>query len=240
MCVNCGEETILNPLAKKLKDVFANVNFAKSEKPDYSILEAYELLLNKIRSNLGWRILAEFEFSEDQMRDMIRASFDGIPFIRFLPQDFVDKHESVVALLRSEQLNEDDRLKLVELLGDKGDKVVKHFYPLEDENQQEVNKNQPTILLSSFEGCKGLSAGHVFVVGLNDGVMPKIQDSQIDDIDCCRFIVALTRTRKQCYLFSNKWDYSPKGKKASKRSTFLSLIPNEYLDERGNLASTRY
>lgn len=232
-----GKRQYLNPLAKKLKDIFANVNFTESEKPDYSILEAYELLLAQDSSNLGWRILAEFEFLEDQMRDMLQASFNGIPFIRFLPQDFVDKHETVVAILRSDQLSEDDRLKLIELLGEQGKKVVKHFYPLEDEDQQEVDENQPTILLSSFEGCKGLSAGHVFIVGLNNGIMPKIQDNQVDDIDCCRFIVALTRTRKQCFLLSNKWDYSPKGNKAFQRSVFLSLIPNEYLDERGNLAS---
>lgn len=232
-----GKRQYLNPLAKKLKDTFANVNFTESEKPDYSFLEAYELLLAQDNSNLGWRILAEFEFSNDQMKDMLQASFDGIPFVRFLPQDFLDKHEGIVTILRSEQLSEDDRLKLAELLGKQSDEVVKHFFPLEDEQEQEVDENQPTILLSSFEGCKGLSAGHVFIVGLNDGVMPQKHDNQIDDIDCCRFVVALTRTRKRCYLLSNKWDYSPKGVKAFKRSAFFPLIPNEYLDEKGNLAS---
>jgi superfamily I DNA/RNA helicase len=232
-----GKRQYLNPLAKKLREIFKNVNFAEAQNPDYSILDAYELLLAQENSNLGWRILAEFEFSTDQLRKMISASLDGIPFVRYLPQEFVEKHDSVIHILRSEQLSEDDRIKLIELLGDEGDTVVKYFFPLEDESKQEVDTNQPTILLSSFEGCKGLSAGHVFVVGLNDGVMPKIQDNQIDDIECCRFLVALTRTRKRCYLISNKWDYSPNGQKAFQRSMFISLIPSEYLDEKGYLKS---
>lgn len=232
-----GKRQYLNPVAKKLRETFVNVNFTEAQNPDYSILDAYELLLAQENSNLGWQILAEFEFEEDQFGDMLRASLDGIPFVRFLPQEFVEKHESVIQILRSEQLSEDDRIKLVELLGDKGDAVVKYFFPLEDEMEQEVDSNQPTILLSSFEGCKGLSAGHVFVVGLNDSVMPKIQDNQIDDIECCRFLVALTRTRKCCYLISNKWDYSPKGQKTFQRSTFMSLIPGEFLDEKGYLTS---
>lgn len=232
-----GKRQYLNPIAKKLKEQFQNVNFTEAQISDYSIADAYDLLLTQENSNLGWRILAEFEFTEDQMRDYTVKSLDGISFSGFLPQGFVDKHQSVIEILRSEQLSEDDRLKLVELIGDQTDIVVKHIYPIEDENKQEIDETQPTILLSSFEGCKGLSAGHVFVVGFNNGVMPKIHDDQIDDIDCCRFIVALTRTRKRCYLLSNKWDYSPAGKKAYERSVFLSLIPNEYMDERGNLAS---
>jgi superfamily I DNA/RNA helicase len=167
----------------------------------------------------------------------LKASLDGTPFIRLLPQNFVEKHESIIEILRAEQLSEDDHLRLIELLGDRADALVKHFYPIEEPNPQTIDETQPTILLSSFEGCKGLSAGHVFVVGLNDGVMPKIQNNQVDDIDCCRFIVALTRTRKQCYLLSNRWDYSPVGNKPFERSVFLSLIPNEYLNEKGYLAS---
>lgn len=232
-----GKRQYLNPLAKKLKELFANVSFTEAQVNDYSIVDAYELRLKQENSNFGWRILAELEFSESQLHGFLKASLDGIPFSRLLPYDFVEKHECVVQILRAEQLSEDDHLRLKELVGDQADIIVKHFYPIEDEKPQTIDETQPTILLTSFEGCKGLSAGHVFIVGLNNGVMPKIQNDQVDDIDCCRFIVALTRTRKQCCLLSNRWDYSPVGNKPFEPSFFLSLIPDEYLDKKGYLKS---
>jgi len=233
-----GKRQYLNPLAKKFREHFSNVNSTEAPEINYSILESTAKLRNQDDSNLGWRILAEFEFSSRQMRDFIKATLDGTPMKRILPPDFVDKHEKIISILRTEQLGEDERLELMALLGDLGDQVVKHFYAIEDEAKQEVDKSQPTILLSSFEGCKGLSAGHVFIVGLNDSVVPKIgENGEVDDFECCKFIVALTRTRKRCYLLSNKWDYNPKEQKPFKPSIFIHLIPNQFLDDKGNIAS---
>src|SRR5207245_990943 len=58
---------------------------------------------------------------------------------------------------------------------------------------------KPTIKLTSFQSAKGLSAQYVFVVGLHNRDLPK-NPNKIDDIEICKFLVALTRTRKQCYL----------------------------------------
>jgi superfamily I DNA/RNA helicase len=72
--------------------------------------------------------------------------------------------------------------------------------------------------------------------------MPKIIDDEISDIKCCKFIVALTRTRKQCHIISNKWLISPKthdGKWAEKfeRSQFIEMIPSELIDDQGDKKS---
>lgn len=73
----------------------------------------------------------------------------------------------------------------------------------------EPDKSLPRIVLTSFTGAKGLSADYVFVVGMIDGHFPQKPDA-ITDTDVCELIVALTRTRKQCYLvtsnlYANKW-----------------------------------
>lgn len=118
-------------------------------------------------------------------------------------------------------------------LKDQADNVINNFFGTEEE-PAERDTSQPTILLSSFEGCKGLSAGHVFIVGLNNGSMPKIAaDGTIDDIEVSKFIVSLTRTRKCCYLLSNRWMFAP-GDRLEK-SWFLSIIPGEYIDSKGFL-----
>lgn len=76
------------------------------------------------------------------------------------------------------------------------------------------------------------------MVGVVDGSMPKIDDDEIKDIECSKFIVALTRTRKQCHIISNKWLNSPKtpkGELAEKfnKSQFIDLIPKDFIEDQG-------
>jgi superfamily I DNA/RNA helicase len=54
-----------------------------------------------------------------------------------------------------------------------------------------------TIKLTSYEGAKGLSAQHVFLVALHADELPKDADA-ITDIEICKFLVGLTRTKKKC------------------------------------------
>jgi len=54
-------------------------------------------------------------------------------------------------------------------------------------------------MVTSFEGAKGLSAQHVFIAGLHDGELPR-DPAAVKDLEICKLIVGLTRTRKLCTL----------------------------------------
>jgi superfamily I DNA/RNA helicase len=82
-----------------------------------------------------------------------------------------------------------------------------------------------SVRVTSFEGAKGLSAQHVFIAGLHDGELPR-KPTSIKDIEICKFIVGLTRTRKKCTLihtrhFGTNW-MSP--------SSFISWIHDDKID----------
>jgi superfamily I DNA/RNA helicase len=47
-----------------------------------------------------------------------------------------------------------------------------------------------------------MSGGFVFIIGMNDGDLPRNPQLPTDH-EVCQFIVALTRTRKRCYVISN-------------------------------------
>ena len=66
---------------------------------------------------------------------------------------------------------------------------------------QELDKSKPSIKLTSFEGSKGLSAQHVFIVGVHENELPK-NALDIKDLEFCKFLVSLTSTRKQCHLLT--------------------------------------
>ena len=123
------------------------------------------------------------------------------PFIELLPSVFVEQQIRAVELARAVKSQSSTRevvqKELNELLGQGLANQVLQSLTEPNAPVATVDKNQPTILLTSFKGCKGLSAGHVFIVGVHDGGMPR-DNKHIDDVEISQFVVALTRTRKQC------------------------------------------
>jgi superfamily I DNA/RNA helicase len=81
---------------------------------------------------------------------------------------------------------------------------------------------QPVVRVTSFEGAKGLSAQHVVIAGLHNGEIPH-DPAHINDLEICRFLVGLTRTRKRCYLLhTGRFAQTKKSP-----STFLTWIAGE-------------
>jgi superfamily I DNA/RNA helicase len=78
----------------------------------------------------------------------------------------------------------------------------------------------------------------VFIVGVHDAGMPK-DNNNIDDVEISQFIVALTRTRKQCHILSNDWRGTLQDKKGFiqpfETSLFVNWIPKELVEDRGKL-----
>lgn len=230
-----GQRQYLNPLHKGLRQHYPHIAFTQAEPMVYSLGDGYELLLTREDSNLGWRILAGCELAPADLASVLPATHDGTQFSSLLPEEFICKHTSILEILRAQVLGESEANRIAELLGNESQGVLNRFFPMQQAEQPEPDLAHPTILLSSFEGCKGISAGHVFIIGLNEGGMPRPDtDGQIPDIECCKFIVALTRSRKSLFLLSNKWDYAPSGP-ARPPSIFVQMIPSELRRDGGYL-----
>ncbi len=78
-----------------------------------------------------------------------------------------------------------------------------HWEPKTEEVPPVVDDRGPTIKVTSFEGAKGLSAQHVFIVGMHEGELPRESDN-IRDIEICKLLVGLTRTKKKCYMLQSR------------------------------------
>ena len=81
-----------------------------------------------------------------------------------------------------------------------------------EEVEAEAETHAPAyvpVRVTSFEGAKGLSAQHVYIVGLHNGELPH-DAASVKDLEICKFVVGLTRTRKKCTLirtrhFAGNW-----------------------------------
>lgn len=150
-----------------------HVDTRRDEHERLSRSQGLEILKGDPGSNLGWRIVLEVD-RPAFLKSIIRESADkSVPLVDVLPQEY---RETV-----RREANEYEPPDLG---------------PGSDEERVEAKFQ---VKVTSYEGAKGLSAQHVYIVGLHDGDIPKDPDD-IQDIEICRFIVGLTRTRKSCTL----------------------------------------
>ena len=85
----------------------------------------------------------------------------------------------------------------------------------------------PNVKVTSFEGCKGMSAQYVFLLGLQSGDMPR-HAANVQDIEICRFLVAMTRTKKKCCVLTT----GRFGQDFKKPSEFLSWVKAERFEKK--------
>jgi superfamily I DNA/RNA helicase len=239
-----GPKQYLALVAKDFKKKEIPFQYEPSEVFSYSLVDGYKELMRNIEDNLGWRIVTEFLGTEDILRRIIQAASTGQPASEIVNTDFKTLHVGNIQLLRKLSgglaLTTEEEAELKTGLGEFFEEVYRHFQVGNEEEESVSEDNtKPSILLRSFVGSKGLSAGHVFVLGANNGDIPK-DPRAITDIEVCQFLVALTRTRKKCHVLSNRWYMSPKNPDKSfaprkERSSFISWLPTEFVEDLGFL-----
>jgi superfamily I DNA/RNA helicase len=238
-----GQRQYLREVEKQLRTTYPTLSYLTPQDTEYGFIHAYEQILRDKRSNFGWRILMELCLPVDQQKDVLRRTQDGVPMMKLLDPRLVAVHLEALEIIKSFKDDGDVKPELRRVLkkavGDSLEKVIQHFGPSEEEKEVEPDETEPSILLTSYVGSKGLSAGHVFIVGVHNESIPK-DSSKIRDIEISQFVVALTRTRKQCHIISNQWLISPKDKHGQwlprfEKSTFISWIPESLIEDRGLL-----
>jgi len=178
-----------NPYRDQITDHLAASGYELEtrEVPDTSLGRdlALEILQDDPDSNLGWRIILRHD-TPDAVSSAVAQTADGTaPLVEFVPEALRER-----VLLEVSTWTKPD------------------VEPTPEPSSGDENGGVP-IRVTSFEGAKGLSAQHVFIAGLQVGDLPRKQDD-IKDIEICRFVVGLTRTRKKCYLvhtgnFAGNW-----------------------------------
>lgn len=235
-----GPKQYLTIIQKELVNDYPQIIYKSSEQPILKVIDGYSALLRDGEANLGWRILVNFYFNRRDIKNIIRRSDKGDRLLDILNKGFIQQQEKAVEIIRSIRQEEDfDEAELKKYTGEYCDEIVEYYTPKEQKEKDTIDKTKPSILLSSFVGCKGLSAGHVIIVGANDNSIPK-DPANIRDIEIAQFLVALTRTRKQCHIVSNKWLIAPvlNGvyQRANNKTSFLNWITDELVEDHGDLS----
>lgn len=225
---------------------FSNIEFPEEKEKGINILEGYKILMKDDVSNLGWRIVLECSKYEDLANVIYRSYADNEKLNICLKTEFKDFHIGIVQLLNKLLAEEELTLKdkqEIESACSRSLDDVKKFLGIEEEEVVEDGAEVveldpgPTIKIATINGSKGLSANHVFLVGMNNTTsiarnglkmigFPADGNNPSDN-EICQLIVGITRTRKKCHLISN-------GRFGQiynmKKSSFIDWIDSERIE----------
>jgi len=202
-----GPKNFLNRVYATLHQHYkANVRWKEPQDPFDYLIEGYQLIAKDPHSRLGWRLVTLADPPPDLRTTVLTALNEDKELDGLLDQAYVTKHRSHVSTVRKmmndEAVAEADVTALQEQagLGDQDLPAALGLIPKPP--SPEADKTLPEIVLTSFTSAKGLSADYVFVVGMLNGQFPQ-KPNAITDTEVCEYIVALTRTRKQCHLIAS-------------------------------------
>jgi superfamily I DNA/RNA helicase len=213
-----GYPTVLvigpNPFLKRAFDVvqmqFPHTRMKKSDQPAIDVLDGYRRIATNERSRLGWSIVIEccpFDGWQETLKVALETSTD---LYDHLPDNYRDEHlgnaRLAAELIETGTLSSGYEAKLCTAAGGRSIDDVRAFLKVDDPDAlddapADDDEEQPDILFTSLVGSKGLSAEHVFIVGMNNKHFPR-NAAAITDDEICSLIVALSRTRKRCYVIS--------------------------------------
>ncbi|MBL7073922.1 ATP-dependent helicase [candidate division KSB1 bacterium] len=201
----------INSYLKRDEKYILHFRKIEIEQKKISINDGYKILLDEDKfSNLGWRILLEHDPIKNIGNLLKKTLKDGEKRLYdYLPKSYIKKHEvnlGIFEKLKNDmELNREEREILEDFFRVKLEDLKAEFSKDEDGEKRDGGESFSldyiSVALTTYVGCKGLSAGYVFIVGLNEGNLPR-SNKNPSDIEICQLIVALARTIKKCYLIS--------------------------------------
>ena len=203
-----------NPFLKKAFEVvcarFPRARLKTSIQPEVDLLDGYLRILKDTDSRLGWRIVVAccpFDGDRAAVKSALSA---GLELVEQLPYEYVLEHRELAGLvgrlLDVLPLTFDEEARLTAAVGRPLEDIKGAIFAdglVEDAEAEpsDLVAQGPEVVFTSLVGSKGMSAEHVFVVGLSDGHFPRDRRAITDD-EICSLLVALSRTRVRCHLIS--------------------------------------
>lgn len=221
---------------------FTNVAYSErhgSNEPQ--LLDGLKILLEDGKCNLGWRIVSRFYVTDDEFVTALKQSTEDASkkFCDLIPLEERKKIRKLVALLRKvrdgKEIEQKDADILLETLDVDAKEIaiknVKTNLIYSSRNTLDPAIRKIPIRTSTIQGSKGLAEDYVFITHFDDQYYLDTDAEKrkvVSDQSICKFLVAITRTRKKVYLISS----NPK-----KEPTFLKWISDERLESEANASS---
>ncbi len=215
---------ILSPTRVQVRDIVKGLrgkgmlqisHEERKESKGYSLADGLSLLLDDSKSNLGWRVAARSQLSDDEFSSVIRQSRDepGSAFSKLLESEHRKHIKSLLKVLRSvakgDGIDQDALTKVVKEVGVDFSTILQRTlqerFASKAKSRAASVTRRVSITATTIQGSKGLAADYVFLTHFDDTYLISAQNkSEVSDRDVCGLLVALTRARKKIILIPTK------------------------------------
>lgn len=191
------------------KKGFKNIQTPNTAANGVSKREAYRILLEDERSNLGWRILINFILDKRDAQKIIKKSYKtGGSIVDLIEEKNKKLVLNTLKILRKvkkeKELKEKDVNSILDNLDYSLSEIVKDKLKEDIIDNSELNKSfeKIPIRIVTMLGAKGLSSDYVFMVNFDDKFTID-KKRGIDDETIRKFLVVLTRARKRLTIMNS-------------------------------------
>lgn len=211
------KNNLLPVIAKFLVDQgFRNIFYPSSTvEKKQAWIDGFKILLDDEEDNLGWRIFAELIFPGEEFTKIIKESrqkskkiinlFDGDR------RKEIEKMFDIFKKIRDgKKVKEEELAIFFEKIGHQPHQPMNEKF--RQKLQEDVSfkyeiprgiKDIP-ITITTIPGSKGLSGDYVFITHFDNNYYIEDKKRGISDKDIFKFLVALTRAKKEVFLISSK------------------------------------
>lgn len=208
---------------KEIKDILAYLKYLVNPLDEVSLQRATSLGKRNFAKYLDWKteVLSHFQIDELQPRPLIQEILANTNYQdHYDPKDPEDlsRLENIEELMRvAEQFTSvTDFLENIAL-------IQNDYLP-----DQVARDEHNTVTLMSLHAAKGLEFGAVFMVGMEEGLLPHarsyLDKNQLEEERRLCY-VGITRAKDLLYLSYRRRQYSYSGVTNSLRSRFINEIP---------------
>ncbi len=202
-------------IAEALKEKgLHNIEYARKNEPEVSLLDGIKLILENKDDNLGWRIASKFLLNEIEFVDLLKETeLDPNKKIHeLIDPKYKTELMNILGILdyinNDKPVNDEEYYEVLQKINLDPFGISKEFLK-EEMSSTLVRIGIPAlrkiqIKASTIQSSKGLAADLVFITHFDDRFFVKNEDkTKITDQDICNFLVALSRTKKKLYLISS-------------------------------------
>ena len=115
---------------------------------------------------------------------------------------------------------------------------TKEMNSIYDEVKSLVPSGENSVRIMTMKKAKGLAADYVFIIGVEEDVMPFANANEFEKAEASRLLyVSMTRAIKELYLFnctSRNRHITKTVNKVFKRSELIEAIPRQYITDMGS------
>ncbi len=202
-------------IAETLKEKgLHNIEYARKNEPEVSLLDGIKLILENKDDNLGWRIASKFLLKEIEFVDLLKKTeLDTNKKIHeLIDPKYKTELMNILGILdcinKDKPVIDEEYYEVLQKINLDPFGISKEFLK-EEMSSTLVRIGIPAlrkiqIKASTIQSSKGLAADLVFITHFDDKYFIKNKDkTKISDQDICNFLVALSRTKKKLYLISS-------------------------------------